>query len=194
MRVKYVSGGGRKAQEANVLAGKKGLNMFYPIDVPQPDPNKKQIAAFAVLHPAQSRRLVAKGAVACPIVQKAYKDGMIIIGRGITNAYVSEEFFNVSIENKANQTLGLVADGNTNSFMGPPPLYLARDSSRQGGGRCRLQRGNPEHEKGGRGHQGRQRHRPHRPHRHLCLFLKMRHHGGHLALCHRQGGGYILCR
>ena len=71
--------------------------------------------------PAQSRRLVAKGAVACPIVQKAYKDGMIIIGRGITNAFVCEEFFNISIEKKANHSVGQVAGGTTTTYHGPPP-------------------------------------------------------------------------
>ena len=95
--------------------------MFYPIETSQPNPDKKQIAALAVLSPAQSRRLVAKGAVACPIVQKAYKDGMIIITRGITNAFVCEEFFDISIEKKANHSVGQVVGGNTNVYHGPPP-------------------------------------------------------------------------
>lgn len=98
--------------------------MFYPVDVPKPDPDKKQAAALAVLSPAQSRRLVAKGAVACPIVQKAFADGMIIITRGITNAYVCEEFFGISIENKANQTVGLVANGILNISTSPPPCEM----------------------------------------------------------------------
>ena len=38
--------------------------MLYPVDPPQPTPGKKQAAALVVLNPAQSRRLVAKGAVA----------------------------------------------------------------------------------------------------------------------------------
>ncbi len=95
--------------------------MFYPVEIPKPDPDKKQAAALAVLNPAQSRRLVAKGAIASPIFQKAYKEGMVIIARGITNAYMCEELFNISIENKANQTVGLVAKGATNSASTPPP-------------------------------------------------------------------------
>ena len=95
--------------------------MLYPIDPPQPTPGKKQVAALVVLNPAQSRRLVAKGAVACPIVQKAYKNGMIIIARGITNAFVTEEFFNITIANKANQTVGLIGQGMTNVTTTPPP-------------------------------------------------------------------------
>ncbi len=95
--------------------------MFYPVEIPKPDPDKKQAAALVVLNPAQSRRMVAKGAIASPIFQKAYKNGMIIIARGITNAYMCEELFNISIDNKANQTVGLVAQGVTNSTGTPPP-------------------------------------------------------------------------
>lgn len=95
--------------------------MFYPIDQPQPTPGVKQATAFVVLNPAQSRRLVAKGTVASPIVQSAYNNGMIIIARGITNAYVSEEFFNIRIENKANQTSGFVGAGATNATSTAPP-------------------------------------------------------------------------
>ena len=67
--------------------------MFYPVEVPEPSPDKKQTVALVILNPAQSRRLVAKGAVARPIFQKTYKNGMIITARGITNAYVCEELF-----------------------------------------------------------------------------------------------------
>lgn len=95
--------------------------MFYPIDQPQPTPGVKQATAFVVLNPSQSRRLVAKGTVASPIVQNAYRNGMIIIARGITNAYVSEEFFHIQIGNKTNQTAGFVGDGATNSTSTPPP-------------------------------------------------------------------------
>jgi len=95
--------------------------MFYPINPPQPTPDKEQVAALVVLDPAQSRRLVAKGAVACPIVQNAYKNGMIIIARGITNAYVTEELINISIDNKANQTVGFIGQGLTNVTSTPPP-------------------------------------------------------------------------
>lgn len=95
--------------------------MFYPVEIPKSSPDKKQAAALVVLNPAQSRRLVAKGAVASPIFQKAYKSGMIIIARGITNAYMCEELFNISIDNKANQTVGLVAGGVTNSASTSPP-------------------------------------------------------------------------
>lgn len=95
--------------------------MFYPIDPPVPTPGVKQKTAFVVLNSAQSRRLVAKAAVACPIVRQAFQNGMIIIARGITNAFVSEEFFNIMIENKTNQTAGFIGNGATNSTATPPP-------------------------------------------------------------------------
>jgi hypothetical protein len=95
--------------------------MFYPIDPPQPTPGKEQTAALVVLNPAQSQRLVAKGAVACPMVQNAYKNGMIIIARGITNAYVTEELLKITIDNKANQTVGFIGQGMTNVTSTPPP-------------------------------------------------------------------------
>jgi len=95
--------------------------MFYPVEIPKPSPDKKQAAALVILNPAQSRRLVAKGVVASSIFQKAYRNGMIIIARGITNAYVCEEVFGISLDNKANQTVGLVAQGATNIASTPPP-------------------------------------------------------------------------
>lgn len=95
--------------------------MFYPIDPPRSTSGKPQSAALVVLNPAQSRRLVAKGTVACPIVRNAYKNGTIIIGRGITNAFVTEEFFNINIVEKGDQTVGFVGRGMTNSTTTPPP-------------------------------------------------------------------------
>jgi hypothetical protein len=95
--------------------------LFYPVVEPKPTPGRKQEAALVVLNSAQSQRLVAKAAVACPIVQNAYKDGMIIIARGVTNAFVTEEFFDITIENKANQTVGYIGQGITNVTSTPPP-------------------------------------------------------------------------
>ena len=95
--------------------------MFYEVNYPQPEPGQKQISALVVLNPAESRRLLAKATVALPEVQNAYKNGMIIIGRGITNAFVSEELFGIKIENRANQTSGLVCGGITNANPGAPP-------------------------------------------------------------------------
>lgn len=95
--------------------------MFYEVDIPQPRPGQKQLSALVVLNPAESRRLLAKATVALPEVQNAYKNGMIIIARGITNAFVTEELFGISVEPKAGQTVGMVCNGITNANSGPPP-------------------------------------------------------------------------
>ncbi len=65
--------------------------MFYPVQLSEPKPGEKRICALVILNPSESRRLLAKATVALPEVQNAMKNGMIIIGRGITNAYVTEE-------------------------------------------------------------------------------------------------------
>jgi hypothetical protein len=95
--------------------------MFYEVEIPRPKPDQEKISALVVLNPAESRRLLAKAAVATPEVQNAMKKGMIIIGRGITNAYVSEELFNISAEPKAAQTSGIITDGIANVNLAPPP-------------------------------------------------------------------------
>ena len=94
--------------------------MFYEVRLPEPKADKKKIAALVILNPAESRRLLAKATVALPEVQSAWKNGLIIIARGITNAYVTEEFFKISIEPKAGQTAGLICNGIANNHAGPP--------------------------------------------------------------------------
>ncbi len=59
--------------------------------------------------------------MATPEVQNAWKKGIIIIGRGITNAYVTEELFRTTVEPKAGQSVGLICNGFANSNAGPPP-------------------------------------------------------------------------
>ena len=95
--------------------------MFYLVQIPEPKPGEKQISAMVVLNPSESRRLLAKATVALPEVQKAMKSGMIIIGRGITNAYVTEELLKTTVEPKAGQTVGLISRGFANAHAGPPP-------------------------------------------------------------------------
>ncbi len=93
--------------------------MFYEVNVP--DPGKDKVNALITLNPAASRRLLAKAAVALPEVQAAMKKGWIIIARGITAAYVSEEMFHITVEPKSQQTAGLVVKGATNANTAPPP-------------------------------------------------------------------------
>jgi hypothetical protein len=93
--------------------------MFYEVNIPEP--GSKKIAALVTLNPPESRRLLAKAVVALPEVQNAWKNGMIIIARGITSAYISEELFGISVEPKAGQTVGMVVNGRTDANSGPPP-------------------------------------------------------------------------
>jgi hypothetical protein len=95
--------------------------MFYEVKIPESTPGRKGISAMLVLNPAESRRLLAKATVALPEVRNAWKNGMIIIARGITNAFVTEELFTISVEPKAGQTVGMVCGGITNVNSGPPP-------------------------------------------------------------------------
>jgi len=98
------------------------VTMFYEVEVPEIKPGTKGwSAALVVLNPAESRRLLAKATVALPEVRHAYEHGTIIIGRGITNAYVTEELLGVRIEPKAGQTVGMVCHGITTGNSGAPP-------------------------------------------------------------------------
>jgi hypothetical protein len=96
--------------------------MFYECEVTEKRRDKKDwAAALVVLNPSESRRLLAKATVVLPEVRHALKEGMIIIGRGVTNAYVTEELLGVKIEPKAGQTVGMVCGGVTTANSGPPP-------------------------------------------------------------------------
>ena len=97
--------------------------MFYEIDLPQ-EKSTKKTAAMVVLNPAESRRLLAKAVVQLPEVKSAMKNGIIILARGITNAFVTEELLNLYIEPKAGQTVGMVCNGITDANSGPPPSSL----------------------------------------------------------------------
>jgi hypothetical protein len=54
-----------------------------------------------VLTVAESKRLVAKGVAAQPVVKRALKEGMLIIARGSTNGYVAEEILGRAIDKPA---------------------------------------------------------------------------------------------
>lgn len=95
--------------------------MFYEVEVPCKKPGTKNwAAALVVLNPAESRRLLAKATVALPEVRQAWEHGTIIIGRGVTNAYVTEELLGIRIEPKAGLTFGMVCGGVTTGNSGPP--------------------------------------------------------------------------
>ncbi|HID07711.1 MAG TPA: hypothetical protein EYP10_11270 [Armatimonadetes bacterium] len=60
--------------------------------------------ASAVLTVSESKRLIAKGVVALPAVQRALRDGMIAVAKGTTNSYVVEELLSTSIDKTAYTT------------------------------------------------------------------------------------------
>lgn len=57
---------------------------------------KKQV----VLTVSESKRLIAKGVAAMPEVQKAMKEGMVVVATGTTNAYVLEELWDRKIDKR----------------------------------------------------------------------------------------------
>jgi len=61
----------------------------------------KIVQAQAILTVADGKRLIAKGVARMPIVQKALKDGMVIIVKGSTNAYVTEEITGKKVDHAA---------------------------------------------------------------------------------------------
>jgi len=96
--------------------------MFYPVNVPEPGEDK--VACLVTLNPSESRRLLARATIQLPEVKAAMKKGWIIIARGITAAYVSEEMFNITVNPKSHQTVGLITRGNTNANTAPPPCTM----------------------------------------------------------------------
>ena len=57
--------------------------------------------AYAVVRPAAAKRLIAKGVAAHPIVERALREGTIVITLGTTNACVAEELTGEPIDRGA---------------------------------------------------------------------------------------------
>lgn len=96
--------------------------MFCEVELPPVPTGANRAAALVVLNPSESRRLIAKATVALPEVQHAFWHGTIIIARGITNAFVTEELLGVRVEPKAGLTVGMVCAGITTGHSGPPAV------------------------------------------------------------------------
>ncbi|HHY27567.1 MAG TPA: hypothetical protein GX523_12670 [Desulfitobacterium dehalogenans] len=62
---------------------------------------------------SESKRLIAKGVMALPTIQKALKSHTVILAGGTTNGFLAEELLNETIEEKTRYTLGMIADGKT---------------------------------------------------------------------------------
>jgi hypothetical protein len=61
----------------------------------------KIVQAQAILTVSESKRLIAQAVKEIPIVKNALANGMVIIGKGTTNAYVAEEITGKKIERAA---------------------------------------------------------------------------------------------
>ena len=76
--------------------------MFYKIN----HSDKKEgtlVSALVALTPSESKRLIAKCVAKIPEITRALKNGLIIIARGSTNAFVAEEILGIPIEAKADE-------------------------------------------------------------------------------------------
>jgi len=69
------------------------------------------IRALVSLTPAESKRLIAKGVAALPEVRRALEQGIVIIARGTTNAFVVEEMTGDKVEPKCRYAAGVIVDG-----------------------------------------------------------------------------------
>lgn len=84
--------------------------MFYETNICRVKPDKR-VAALIALTPSESKRLIAKGVADLPEVKQALKQGLIIIARGTTDAFVAEELTGEKIENKSYFAAGFICDG-----------------------------------------------------------------------------------
>jgi len=68
-----------------------------------------RVHAIVVLVPSESKRLIARGVLALPEVRRVLKEGLFVISRGTTTAYIAEALLGVPLP-KANCTAGIVTD------------------------------------------------------------------------------------
>lgn len=62
---------------------------------------------------SESKRLIAKGVKALPVMQKALAEHTIILAGGTTNAFLAEEILGITIEEKSTYTVGIITEGKT---------------------------------------------------------------------------------
>jgi len=68
-----------------------------------------RVHGIVVLLPSESKRLIARGVLALPEVRRVLKEGLFIVSRGTTTAYIAEEILGVKLP-KSNCTAGIVTD------------------------------------------------------------------------------------
>jgi hypothetical protein len=85
--------------------------MFYNTHLPE-HKDGNNVSALVSLTSSESKRLIAKGVARLPEVSKALKNGLVIIGRGSTNAFIAEEILGISIKAKTDEYCrGLIVGG-----------------------------------------------------------------------------------
>ena len=102
--------------------------MFYQTRIPAVEP-ADPISALVALTPSESKRVIAKGVAALPEVKRAMERGLIVVGRGTTNAFVVEELTGEKIENKSHYAAGFIVDGELDNILDPVIEYFKTGGS-----------------------------------------------------------------
>ncbi len=76
----------------------------------------------AILTVAESKRLIAKGVAAHPLVRRALAQGTVIVARGTTNGYVAQELLGQAIEKLAFLTGHTLPRGHARPARRPEPI------------------------------------------------------------------------
>ena len=107
--------------------------MFYQTRIPRVEP-ADPVSALVALKPSESKRVIAKGVAALPEVKRAMERGLIVVGRGTTNAFVAEELTGEKIENKSRYAAGFIVDGELSAtpVVSLIPVVVLRDGRRVG--------------------------------------------------------------
>ena len=100
--------------------------MFYevPLEVPS---HAETVSALVALTPSESKRLLAKAVASMPEVRRAMYQGIIIVAKGTTDAFVAEELLGSQF-NKGEYTAGVVTGGapRVNVATLPKPYVLRK--------------------------------------------------------------------
>jgi len=68
-----------------------------------------RVHGIVVVVPSESKRLIAKGVLALPEVKRALKEGLFVVSRGTTTAYIAEEILGLKLP-KGNCTAGIITE------------------------------------------------------------------------------------
>ncbi|MDO8637769.1 MAG: hypothetical protein Q7R34_16295, partial [Dehalococcoidia bacterium] len=92
--------------------------MFYPVSAYEGKKGLKVEFGIAVFTPSESRRLIARAVANMPEVKNALLNNILIIARGVTNAFVAEEILGIKIDDKSRYTLGCITGGELTANTG----------------------------------------------------------------------------